>query len=94
MASLLYILKGKTVIKKDIKLKQKHDSIILLDHLYFNHVDNDVALIFDLRYSFSLPERIFLSKFENIKLLNKELLSEIQVTYSSYCSRLGFTKVF
>lgn len=80
--------------KKDIKLKQKHDSIILLDHLYFNHVDNDVALIFDLRYSFSLPERIFLSKFENIKLLNKELLSEIQVTYSSYCSRLGFTKVF
>lgn len=80
--------------KQGIDVNQKCDSIIVFDHLFHDITDNDLTLIFDLRYSFSLPESIFLNKFENIKMLNKELLSEIQVNYSSYSSRLGFTKIF
>lgn len=69
------------------------DSVKKYEHLYFNDIDNDITLIFDYRYSFSVPEKIFREKFENLKIFNKELLSEMQVEYSSYSSRLGITQV-
>ena len=63
------------------------------EHLYFNDTDNDITILFDFRYSFSVPEKLFVEKFKNIKVFNKELLSEIQVEYSSYSSRLGITQI-
>lgn len=69
------------------------DSVKKYEHLYFNDVDDDITLIFDYRYSFSVPEKIFKEKFENLKIFNKELLSEMQVEYSSYSSRLGITQI-
>lgn len=80
--------------KLELKSNTKPDCIIIFDHLFHDDKDNDISLIFDFRYSFSLPETIFLNKFKNIKMLNKELLSEIQVSYGNYVSRLGFTKIF
>jgi len=69
------------------------DSLKKYEHLFFSDELNDITLMFDFRYSFSVPEKIFLDKFENIKIFNKELLSEIQVEYSSYSSRLGITQI-
>ncbi|SHE99076.1 hypothetical protein SAMN05444405_104176 [Bacteroides luti] len=71
----------------------KLDSIKIYDHLYFSKDETDCTLIFDYRYSFSLPKEQFISKFDNVKIFNKELLSEIQVEYSSYSSRLGITQI-
>lgn len=69
------------------------DSCKLYDHLYFSEEEPDIALLFDFRYVFSVPVQVFIDKFENIKIFNKELLSEIQVEYSSYSSRLGITQI-
>jgi len=69
----------------------KLDSIKIYDHLYFTNEENDLTLLFDFRYSFSVPEDVFSTEFNGIKIFNKELLSEIQVEYSSYSSRLGTT---
>jgi hypothetical protein len=71
----------------------KLDSIKIYDHLFFKDDENDVTIIFDYRYSFSVPEEIFKTEFNNVKVFNKELLSEIQVEYSSYSSRLGITQI-
>lgn len=83
-------------IRKKNKLKGKDStplSLKIFDHLYLNEEQNDCALIFDFRYSFSLPPEIFHERFQKIKIFNKELLSEIQVEYSSYSSRLGITQI-
>jgi len=69
------------------------DSIKKYEHLHFSDVENDITIMFDFRYSFSVPEKIFTEKFKNIQVFNKELLSEIQVEYSSYSSRLGITQI-
>lgn len=69
------------------------DSLKKYENLYFTDELNDITIIFDFRYSFSVPEQIFLDKFDYIKIFNKELLSEIQVEYSSYSSRLGITQI-
>jgi hypothetical protein len=69
------------------------DSVKLYDHLYFSEKENDVTLLFDFRYNFSVPEKIFIEQFDKIKIFNKELLSEMQVEYSSYSSRLGITQI-
>lgn len=79
--------------RKELKTGNKFDSIKLFDHLHFGEEENDIALIFDYRYIFSVPEDIYLSCFENIKVFNKDLLSELQVEYSSYSSRLGITQI-
>lgn len=85
--------KDKYIGSLDIPMSELPDSVKLFDHLYFSEDENDITLIFDFRYIFSVPEQIFIDKFENIKLFNKELLSEIQVEYSSYSSRLGITQI-
>lgn len=69
------------------------DSVKIFDHLYFSQEESDVTLLFDFRYNFSVPEDIFKSEFDNLRVFNKELLSEMQVEYSSYSSRLGITQV-
>lgn len=69
------------------------DSTKLYDHLKIDEEKNDVALLFDFRYAFSVPTQIFIKKFTNIKIFNKELYSELQVEYSSYSSRLGITQI-
>jgi hypothetical protein len=69
------------------------DSIKIYDHLYIDDTEKDVTFLFDFRYNFSVPEEIFKSVFNNLIIFNKELLSEIQVEYSSYSSRLGITQV-
>lgn len=69
------------------------DSVKKYEHLFFSDELNDVTILFDFRYSFSVPEKIFIDKFENLKIFNKELLSEVQVEYSSYSSRLGITQI-
>jgi hypothetical protein len=69
------------------------DSVKMFDHLYLDEIRNDVTLIFDFRYIFSVPEKVYKDKFKNIKVFNKELLSDIQVEYSSYSSRLGITQI-
>lgn len=69
------------------------DSLKMYDHLYFDDENNDVTLLFDFRYSFSVPSDIFINKFSNVKIFSKELLSEMQVEYSSYSSRLGITQI-
>ena len=79
--------------KIKFNLEELPDSCKLYDHLYFSESENDIAMIFDFRYSFSVPENIFYENFENIKIFNKELISEIQVEYSSYSSRLGITQI-
>lgn len=71
----------------------KLDSLKIYDHLFFSENEKDVTLMFDFRYSFSVPEDIFIKEFTNVKVFNKELLSEIQVEYSSYSSRLGITQI-
>ena len=96
------------IIKKAIRYSSDHkkhpnkidfngatlpDSIKKYEHLFFSDVDDDITLMFDFRYIFSVPEKIFRDKFQNIKIFNKELLSEMQVEYSSYSSRLGITQV-
>jgi len=68
-------------------------SMKVYDHLSLSKEETDCALIFDFRYTFSLPPNIFEERFEKIKVFNKELLSEIQVEYSSYSSRLGITQI-
>lgn len=68
-------------------------SIKLYDHLSISDDDIDCAIAFDFRYAFSLPPEIFEERFDKIKIFNKELLSEIQVEYSSYSSRLGITQI-
>jgi hypothetical protein len=68
-------------------------SIKVYDHLALSNDEIDCALIFDYRYAFSLPPEIFEERFEKIKVFNNELLSEIQVEYSSYSSRLGITQI-
>lgn len=80
-------------LKKPFRTGTKYDSIKLYDHISFSDMDNDTALIFDFRYIFSIPKESFIENFENIKVFNKELLSEIQVEYSSYSSRLGITQI-
>ncbi|MFM9949666.1 MAG: hypothetical protein ACKV1O_17145 [Saprospiraceae bacterium] len=72
---------------------KKPDFMKIYDHLFLDDQNNDVSIIFDYRYVFSVPEKIFIDKFKNIKIFNKELLSEIQVEYSSYSSRLGITQI-
>ena len=72
----------------------KPDSIKVYDHLFFTDEKNDVSIIFDYRYSFSIPEDIFKNEFNNIIIFNKELISEIQVEYSNYSSRLGITQIY
>jgi hypothetical protein len=72
----------------------KSDSIKLFDHLYFSEAEPDVTLIFDFRYIFSVSGEKYVSDFDNVKVFNKDLLSELQVEYSSYSSRLGITKIF
>lgn len=79
--------------KQPFKTGNKYDSIKLYDHISFSETDNDIALIFDFRYAFSIPKDSFIENFENIKVFNKELLSEVQVEYSSYSSRLGITQI-
>lgn len=79
--------------KIDFKGGSLPDSTILYDHLKINNTDDDVAIMFDFRYVFSVPQKIFIDKFNNLKVFNKELLSELQVEYSSYSSRLGITQV-
>lgn len=69
------------------------DSMKIYDHLYLDENSEDITIIFDFRYSFSVPSELFIQRFENIKIFNKELLSEIQVEYSSYSSRLGITQI-
>jgi hypothetical protein len=71
----------------------KPDSITIYDHLYFGNEETDVTLLFDFRYVFSVPEDVFRTEFDNIKIFNKELLSDMQVGYSSYSSRLGITQI-
>ncbi|HEU0125570.1 MAG TPA: hypothetical protein VFQ56_04645, partial [Flavobacterium sp.] len=84
----------KTNTKKEIHFNESlPDSSKKYEHLFFNEDENDITLIFDFRYSFSVPEKIFKEKFKNIKIFNKELLSEMQVEYSSYSSRLGITQI-
>lgn len=68
-------------------------SLKIYDHLYLSKDQNDCTLIFDFRYAFSIPPKIFHERFVKIKIFNKELLSEIQVEYSSYSSRLGITQI-
>lgn len=69
------------------------DSIKCFEHLYFDDETDDVTLLFDYRYIFSVPKQVFIDKFKNLKIFNKELLSEMQVGYSSYSSRLGITQI-
>lgn len=68
-------------------------SIKLYDHLSISKGIVDCALIFDFRYSFSLPPEIYKERFDKLKIFNKELLSEIQVEYGAYSSILGITQV-
>lgn len=79
--------------KRPFKTGDKYASIKLYDHISFNDSDNDTALVFDFRYVFSVPKDSFVENFENIKVFNKELLSEVQVEYSGYSSRLGITQI-
>lgn len=69
------------------------DSLKIYDHLYFDEDNDDVTLLFDFRYSFSVPSELFINKFTNVKIFSKELLSEMQVEYSNYSSRLGITQI-
>lgn len=69
------------------------DSINKYENLNFSDIDNETTIMFDFRYNFSVPEKIFIEKFKNKQLFNKELLSEIQVEHSSYSSKLGITQI-
>lgn len=81
-------------IRKEFKKSSSNvDSVKIYDHLYFSEEENDITLLFDFRYSFSIPENVFRTEFTNLKIFNKELLSEMQVEYSSYSSRLGITEI-
>lgn len=94
LLSGLLIKKPKRNNKNKFKEKDKRPlSIKVYDHLSLSDEEKDCALIFDFRYAFSLPPAIFEERFEKIKVFNKELLSEIQVEYSSYSSRLGITQI-
>ena len=96
----LKLLSGALIINpvRDNKNKFKSSmtqpaSVKLYDHLSISDEYTDCAIIFDFRYSFSLPPNIFAERFDKIKIFNKELLSEIQVEYSAYSSRLGITQI-
>lgn len=83
-------------IRNRNKLKGKNKtplSLKIYDHIFLSEERKDCSLIFDFRYSFSLPPNIFHERFEKIRIFNKELLSEMQVEYSSYSNRLGITQI-
>jgi site-specific DNA-cytosine methylase len=69
------------------------DSNNKYENLHFSALENDDTIMFHFHYNFSVPEKIFIEKFKNKQLFNKELLSEIQVEYSSYSSKLGITQI-
>lgn len=77
----------------DLKTNKAPVSVKVYDHLSISDEFNDCAMVFDFRYAFSLPPDIFKERFTKFKIFNKELLSEIQVEYSSYSSRLGITQI-
>lgn len=83
----------KANLRKDIKTSTKFDSLLLLDHINITEECIDSCLVFDYRYAFSIPIDIYLNKFDFFKIVNKEILSEVQVSYSSYTSRLGITQI-
>jgi hypothetical protein len=98
----LQLLSGLKIVTPDRKCNPKRefqfegkipDSCKFYDHLYFDEKENDVALLFDFRYAFSVPKQKFIDDFDKIKIFNKEVLSEIQVEYASYSSRLGITQI-
>lgn len=93
LLSGLIIKKPLRKTKGKLDLPTPMDSLKIYDHLYFDDNDNDVTLLFDFRYSFSVPSDIFINKFSNLKIFSKELLSEMQVEYSNYSSRLGITQI-
>ncbi|MGF1872446.1 hypothetical protein [Photobacterium indicum] len=76
-----------------IKTGKKVDSIKIYDHLYLSEENKDNAIIIDFRYSFSVPKKTFKDNFFPITAFNKDLLSEIQVEYGAYSSRLGITQI-
>lgn len=76
-----------------LRLKSGEHFVLRIIHLYHNDIDDDLTLIFDLRYCFSIPVSIYKKSFDNKKMLNRELLSDIQVTYGNYVSQLGYTKI-
>lgn len=87
------IIKNPNRNSNRVNLSKKPLSIKLYDHLYINKDYNDCSIIFDFRYVFSLPPNIFYERFDSFKLFNKQLVSEIQVEYAAYSSRLGITQV-
>lgn len=85
--------KRKNGAGKLIHTGQKVDSIKIYDHLYLSKDESDNSIIIDYRYSFSVPKQTFMDRFVPIAAFNKELLSEIQVEYGAYSSRLGITQI-
>ena len=83
----------KTSAGKPIKTGTKVDSVKIYDHLYLSEEDTDNTIIIDFRYSFSVPKQTFIDDFAPITAFNKDLLSEIQVEYGAYSSRLGITQI-
>jgi len=85
---------GESQKRFDLKRNSSQpDSLKILDHLFFSEKEDDVVLMFDFRYAFSVSKESFIKDFKKIKIISKELLSEIQVEYSSYSSRLGTTQI-
>lgn len=93
LSGLLIIEPSRTTKHKFKGKDTKPLSIKVYDHLSLSDTESNCALLFDFRYSFSLPPDIFEERFEKVKVFNKELISEIQVEYSSYSSRLGITQI-
>lgn len=98
----LKLLSGLLVVNPVRKNDKRHSlkggssmpiSLKVYDHLSFDEEYSDCTMLFDFRYSFSLPPNIFHERFKKAKIFNKELLSEIQVEYSSYVNRLGITQI-
>jgi hypothetical protein len=98
----LKLLSGIQIVNPTRKKNQKRefqfgcskpDCVKIYDHIYLSAEENDVTLLFDFRYVFSVPEKVFMNEFKNIKVFNKEILSELIVEYSSYSSRLGITQI-
>lgn len=87
------ILSGIVVESLSNSFKKVSDSIKYIESIKLNGFDDGI-LLFDVRYVFTIPESEFMSfEISSLAQLAKSTFNDIQIFYTSYSSRIGYTKL-
>jgi hypothetical protein len=75
-------------------VRNNGDCYKIIDNVDLNDKIQGV-MIFDYRYIFTIPKSFLLTRdrFTKLAVFSKDLLSEFQVGYSSYSSRIGYIEI-